>query len=133
MDHFPTYAKRVIVGGLASLDLDSDWGVQFTMFVSAVIEDAGNVDVVCRGRVLLHMNDDERSKPEHSMRTAYLLKDEFISVFMSECSSPCLFYVQRVAFTRSLDKLENDITEWITKEHTFTSHFMPKVGEVILV
>jgi len=199
-DHYPTIAKRVIVGGLMAMDSDSDWGVQSTMYVSSAMESQGNAEVVCRGRVLLHMSDTiwvdrcqvlirqptlgkfvcsfetvswlvkegfastcvdqmkhlfamadkagilraspcevslessiDEEGPACPIRTAHLPKDEVVTVYMSECFSPYLFYVHRVAFIESLNRLEKDITDWIEKECLFISNYKPNVGEVIAV
>ena len=54
---FPSVATKVVVGGIMAMDMDRDWGVQASMYVSSMMEGQGDKEVVCRGRVLLHMSD----------------------------------------------------------------------------
>lgn len=52
---------------------------------------------------------------EIKTRIAFLPREEIIMVYMSECMSPSHFYLQKVAHTDSLDRLERDITDWAKK------------------
>ena len=53
VEMFPPAATKVVVGGIMAMD--RDWGVQPSMCVSSMLE--GDREVVCRGKVLLHMSD----------------------------------------------------------------------------
>ena len=57
VEMFPPAATKVVVGGIMAMDMDRDWGVQASMYVSSMMEGQGDKEVVCRGRVLLHMSD----------------------------------------------------------------------------
>ena len=57
VDVFPPAATRLLVAGIVAQDMDRDWGVQASMYVSSMMEGQGEREVVCRGRVLLHMSD----------------------------------------------------------------------------
>ena len=170
------------------------------MYVSSMMEGQGDREVVCRGRVLLHMSDtvwldrcqvmerqptlgkfvctfetvswlvregfatttkdhmellyklaDKAGIPrpevrEESLdtsmveegvviktRTAFLPLEEMVTVYMSECVSPSNFYLHRVAFVDTLDRLEKDITAWMEKENLPTYNFRPKEGELVIV
>ena len=57
VDVFPPVATRLVVAGIVAQDMDRNWGVQASMYVSSMMEGQGEREVVCRGRVLLHMSD----------------------------------------------------------------------------
>ena len=40
-----------------AIDMERDWGVQVSIYMSSMLEEQGDRELVCRGRVLLHMND----------------------------------------------------------------------------
>jgi len=48
---------KVAVGGVIAMDKDKDCGVQAIMYASSMLEGQGDREVVCRGKVLLHMSD----------------------------------------------------------------------------
>ena len=56
MDVFPPAATRLVVAGIVAQDMDRDWGVQASMYLSSMMEGQREREVVCRGRVLLHMS-----------------------------------------------------------------------------
>ena len=57
VEMFLPAVTKVVVGGIMAMDMDRDWGVQASMYVSSMMEGQGDREVVCRGRVLLHMSD----------------------------------------------------------------------------
>merc|ERR1719158_97057 len=183
-----------------AMDRDKDWGMQASMYVSSMMEGQGDREVVCRGKVLLHMSDivwldrcqvmvrqptlgkfvctfetrawlikegfaitnkkhmellfkmaDSASIPrpvlvdesldmsmveegqEVKTRTAFLPEKELVSVYMSECMDPAHFYVHRMQFVESLNRLERDITDWVENEWVKNYNFKPKEGEIVVV
>ena len=57
VEMFPPAATKVVVGGIMAMDMDRDWGVQASMYVSSMMEGQRDREEVCRGKVLLHMSD----------------------------------------------------------------------------
>ena len=200
VEEYPPAVTKVVVGGIMAMDRDKDWGMQASMYVSSMMEGQGDREVVCRGKVLLHMSDivwldrcqvmvrqptlgkfvctfetrawlikegfaitnkkhmellfkmaDSASIPrpvlvdesldmsmveegqEVKTRTAFLPEKELVSVYMSECLDPAHFYVHRMQFMESLNRLERDITDWVENEWVKNYNFKPKEGEIVVV
>jgi len=200
VEEYPPAVTKVVVGGVMAMDRDKDWGLQASMYVSSMMEGQGDREVVCRGKVLLHMSDivwldrcqvmvrqptlgkfvctfetkawlikegfaitnkrhmellfnmtDSASIPrpvlvdesldmsmveeghEVKTRTAFLPEKELVSIYMSECFDPSHFYVHRMQFVESLNRLERDITDWVEKERSANYNFKPNEGEIVVV
>ena len=48
VDVFPPAATRLVVAGIVAQDMDRNWGVQASMYVSSMMEGQGEKEVVCR-------------------------------------------------------------------------------------